>query len=77
MVIDLPDHNIPQYIRNFIYWLRLPQDNIIVENLQRMLYSVPQRNQSVRISDIDIVTSPFFIGLDRETQERITLALSG
>jgi len=77
MVIDLPEKDIQDYVVKMLYWLHLPDDGTLVDNLQRLIRAAPHRNLPVRISDIDILTSPFFNSMDPETKQRMMKALTG
>jgi len=64
MLIDFPEHDLEHYMDTVLSWLHLPEDHVLIKNLQQLLKRDSMRNNPIRISDIDIMTSPLFNSLD-------------
>ena len=68
MIIDLPEHQINDYIEVFLSWLKLPDNETLLYKIRQVLKAPFGRNQPMRVSDIDLITSPLFASLDEKTQ---------
>jgi len=75
MIIRMPVQEIPQYVESHITtWLPLDDDDLLVQGLHDLLVEqqgpAPARfDNNARYPDV--LASPFFHGLDPETQQRI------
>ena len=64
MIIDLPDDNVEEYVATMLNWLNLPPDYMILKNIQALIKDIRVRNETVKLTNIDIVTCPLFNTLD-------------
>lgn len=73
MVIDIPLSDIDTYFKEFLPWLPLNSDEVLIEFLHRLLLNTKGDSevQTKSLKSIDVVTTPLFQQMDRETRERI------
>ncbi len=65
MVIELPEDDIQRYIEIFLSWLRIPDDGTLVRKLRQACEKPSLRLECIRSGSIDLLSSPFFMGLDQ------------